>query len=198
MRAGPADFRGWFASWRCLVGALARRELHRFDDFRVRRAAAKIAREVVANVVILRIGYFLEKLPRHKDESRRTEAALESAAFDKRFLHRVEVRAVLDGDDFRAVDKCREIETARDRAAIHEHRAAAAQSLPAAFACAGESEALQEIDQRVMRRHVRRDALAVQGEFDGPQGLAHAANLKNVIARSRDSTTWRSRESPVF
>src|SRR5262245_52527999 len=54
---------------------LARRELDGFDYFRVGGAAAEIAREVVPDLVIVRIGMLGQQLSRHQHEARRAEAA---------------------------------------------------------------------------------------------------------------------------
>ena len=58
----------------------------------------------------------------------------------------------LDGGHVGAVDERRKIETAGHRAPVDQHGAAAAQSLAAGFARAGEAELrLQELDQIVVR-----------------------------------------------
>ena len=58
------------------------------------------------DVVVVRVGIFLQQLMRHQDETRRAEAALECAAIDEGLLHlgqpaiRVEM---FDGRDLLAV-----------------------------------------------------------------------------------------------
>src|SRR5439155_508004 len=126
------------------------RELHGLDDLRVGRAAAQVAGKIVPDGVVVRLGVLLEQLARHEDEPRRAEAALQAAAFDERFLHRVEPAAGLDGRYFAALGERSEIQAAGHGVAIDEDRAAAAQALPAAFARAEEAECvLQNLDQRL-------------------------------------------------
>src|SRR2546428_7946650 len=117
--------------------------------------------------VVVGLGVLLEQLARHQDEPRRAEAALQAAAFNERFLHRVEPAAILDGRYFAAFGERGEIQTAGHGASVDEYRAAAAQALPAALARAEEAEcALQNLDQRLVRRHLRLHRLAVQAEAD--------------------------------
>src|SRR5436190_20601766 len=125
--------------------------------------------------VFVRIGMLVQQLARHQDEPRRAEAALEAAAFDERFLHRVEPAAILDGRYLAALGERSQIQTAGHGTAVDEHRAAAAQALPAALARAEQAEGvLQNLDQRLVRRHLRLDRLAVQAESDGSPHLTKA------------------------
>src|SRR5262245_50319318 len=97
----------------------------------------------------------VEQLRHHQDEARRAVAALKRARLDKGLLHGIEHGRrieTLDGGDLGAVDERREIETARNRAAVDNDGTAAAQALAAALARAGEPElGLQHLDQVVMR-----------------------------------------------
>src|SRR5216117_4098826 len=104
--------------------------------------------------VVVGLGVLLEQLARHEDEPRRAEAALHAAAFDERFLHHVESAAGLDGRYFAALGERSEIQAAGHGAAVDEHRAAAAQALPAALARAEDAErAVRDLEPRRARRH---------------------------------------------
>src|SRR5207244_9692102 len=156
-----------------------RRELHGLDDLRVGRAAAQVARKIVPDAVVVGLGVLLEQLARHQDEPRRAEAALQAAAFDERSLHRVEPAAILDGRHFAAFGERREIQAAGHGAAVDEHRAAATEALPAAFARAEEAECvLQDFDQRIVRRHLRRHRLAVQAKLNAAPHFAFCSSMK--------------------
>src|SRR5947207_10399444 len=108
----------------------AGRELHCLDELWISAAAAQIARQIVSDLVIGRLGVLVEQLLRHHYETGRAEAALESACFNERFLHWVELavlREMLHGGHLRAVGEGRQIETARHGVTVHQDRAAAAQ-----------------------------------------------------------------------
>src|SRR5207237_9158533 len=59
------------------------------EDLRVARAAAEVAGERLANLVLRRVGVLLEQCGGGDDETRRAEAALHGAGVDERLLHRV-------------------------------------------------------------------------------------------------------------
>src|SRR5438105_10329615 len=132
----------------------------------------------MADVVLARVRVLGQELARHQDEAGRAEAALERGALDERLLHFVERRAALDRLDLRAFGERREIKAAGHGDAVDEHRAAAAQPLAAAFARAVQAELLaQHFDQRLVRRDLRLDALAVQREADrAPHLRCNASN----------------------
>src|SRR5678815_1499859 len=143
-------------------------ELHRFDDFRVRRAAAKVTGKVVPDRVVVGIRVLVEELARHQDETGGAEAALEGAALDERFLHRVGFGIAFDRNDVSSLGQRGEVETPRNRAAIDEQSATAAQALAAALARAVQAErSLQYLHQSLVRLDLRLDCFAVQAELNG-------------------------------
>src|SRR6516164_6239097 len=71
--------------------ALARGDLDRVDDLGVGGAAAEIAREIVPDLILVRVGMRLEQLRRHEHEARRAVSALERAGLDEGFLHGIEI-----------------------------------------------------------------------------------------------------------
>src|SRR4029077_3690192 len=89
--------RGWRSTASSGHSPLPGGELHRLDDLWISRAAAQIARQVVPDLVLARVGYLVEQLARHQDEARRAEAALEGRALDECLLHRIKPIASLDG-----------------------------------------------------------------------------------------------------
>src|SRR5215470_912166 len=85
----------------------------------------------------------VEQFLGHENETRRAKAALERAVRDKRFLDRMEFVArgeSLDGDDFSAIDKSRQVETSAHGRSIHECRTTPTKSLPATLTRAEEGE----------------------------------------------------------
>ena len=120
-----------------------RRALHRFDDLGISSAAAEVAGEVMADVILARVRLLFEQLGCHHHEPGRAEAALECAAIDKGLLHIGQSAAgieILDGRHLFAVDPDTEIEAAGNGLAVDHHGAAAAQALAAAFARAEQVE----------------------------------------------------------
>src|SRR5215471_19029172 len=114
---------------------LLRCGFHRLDHLRIGRAAAEVAGEIVFDALVVRIGVLVEQLFHHQHEAWRAEAALERAALDEGLLHRIERlarRETLDGGHLGAVDEVREIKTARHRATVDQHVAAAITRPPAA------------------------------------------------------------------
>src|SRR5262249_57776206 len=74
--------------------ALARCDLDRVDDLGIGGAAAEIAREVVPDLLLVRVGMGVEQLRRHQHEAGRAVSALEGAGLDEGFLHGAEVERV--------------------------------------------------------------------------------------------------------
>src|SRR5580704_10063617 len=168
-----------------------RRDFHRLDNFRIGGAAAEIAREIMNDVVVARVGMFLQQLMHHEHESRCAEAALERATVDERLLHDRQ-RAIgierFDRGDALAVDPGREIKAARHRLVVDQHGAAAAQALAAAFARAEQAEALQQLDQVAMRLDVGRNRLAVEREIDAVHAHHSSSSGSPACARKARRT----------
>jgi hypothetical protein len=140
------------------------------------------------DLIVGRLRMLVQQLGRHHDEAGGAVAALERARLDERLLHRTEpIRGIeaFDGRHLGAVDEQGEIETAGHRAAVHQHGAAAAQTLAAGLARAGEPELrLQQLDQVVVRLDIRRDRHAVEGETDGTL-RTHVMTLRGGAQPSR-------------
>ena len=146
------------------------RKMNRLDDFRIGRATAEIANEVMANFLVAWIRMFGEQFLRHQDETRCTETALERTSLDKGFLNRIKIIAIceaLDGLHICAIDKPGEHQATSNGAPVDENRTAAAKALPAAFARAFQVEfVLQQFNKRLPAPDDCRRLLAVQGEID--------------------------------
>src|SRR6516225_1379910 len=175
--------------------ALARRNLDRVDDLGIGGAAAEIAREIVPDLILVRVGMRFEQLRRHQHEAGRAVSALERTGLDEGFLHgieivRVRVRERLDRAHLGAVDERGQVEAAGDGRAVHQHGAAAAHALPTALARAHEIEfALQQLDEVVMRLDLGRDLLAVEGEADRAR---HSSSPSGVLALARSARNTAS------
>src|SRR5215471_13488099 len=184
-------------TWSCgaRVLALARRDLDRVDDLGIGGAAAEIAREIVPDLLLVRVGMGVEQLRRHQHEARRAVSALEGAGLDEGFLHGIEivrarVRERLDRRYLGAVDERGQVEAAGDGRAVHQHGAAPAQALAAALARAHQIEvALQQLDEVVMRLDLGRDLLAVEGEADRAR---HSSSPSGVLALTRSARNTAS------
>src|SRR5215831_8806837 len=175
--------------------ALARGDLHRLDDLRIGGAAAEVAGQIVADLIVVRIRIAFEQLRGHQNKARGAVAALEGAGLDKGLLHRAQRIAIgerLHRVHFGAVDERCEIEAAGDGGAVDQYGAAAAHALAAALARAHQIElALQDLDEIVMRLDLGCDRLAVEGKADGaghgsyssPSGLLSLArSARNTVS----------------
>src|SRR5215470_17686526 len=130
----------------------------------------------------------VEQLFDHQHEARGTETALERAFLNECLLDRIEqvvAVKVLNGLHHGAVGERREVEAARDGAAVDDQGAAAAQSLAAALARAIEMEIVaHDFEQAVMCADLRGDLFAVEREGDGSPGR-HRAYLSPRPSPSR-------------
>src|SRR5262245_47072844 len=137
----------------------------------------------------------VEQLARHQDEAGRTEAALERGALDERFLDHIEGFAGFDGRNLRSLGQGRQVQAPGHRRSVHQHGAAAAQPLAAAFARAVQAERIaQHLDQRLVRGDLRRDRLAVERESNFPSHLPCKAmnTISGLIGSSVSRTPTAS------
>ena len=84
--------------WQERVGAGARRALHRIDDVLVSGAAAQVAGQRRADLVLRRCAIRGQKLPHRHQNPRRAEAALQRMRIAKRLLQRMQPLAVARRD----------------------------------------------------------------------------------------------------
>ena len=120
-----------------------------------------------------------------------------AALLDERLLNRVQRASVgepFDRHHLCAIDERGQIQAARHGRAVHEHRAAAAQSLPAALARAEQAElALQHLDHRLVYRDPGGDRPAVEREADRPPVFViHQSSSSGRPSASRIARSTRS------
>src|SRR5204862_4193372 len=111
-----------------------------------------------------------------QNETRRTEAALKRSGLDEGLLHGIELPALLDRLHARAIGKRREVQATGNGSSIHQHGAAATKPLAAALTRAVEAKGVaQHFNQRLVRRDLRLDALAVERESNRAPHLRASA-----------------------
>src|SRR5690606_31863783 len=148
---------------------LGRGRLDRPDDVVITRAAAEIALEILADLLLARVRVVLEQRRRAHHHPRRAVAALEAVMILERLLDHAE-RSVgighsLDRAHLRPFAVEREDRAGLHRLAIEMHRAGAALRRVAADMRAGKAEPVaQELDQERAPLDLARDLLAVDHE----------------------------------
>ena len=119
--------------------------LNRLDDVVVAGAAAEIAFQPLADLLLRGIRVALHQVDRAHDHAGRTEAALQPVMLAERRLHRVQLAVIgqaFDGRDLRLRNLQREDGAALHRHAIHVHHARAALAGVAADVGPGQIEVL--------------------------------------------------------
>ncbi len=150
-RAHGAAFRN--ASAAAIIGV---------DDVLVAGAAADVAGQRLANVVLGR-RRMLFQIRRHRhQDARRAIAALQTVMLVHRLLNRIELAAVareaLDGREFVAVGLHRQHQAGADRDTIEQNGAGAADAMLAADMGAGQP---QFVAQEIAQQHPRVGGTAV-------------------------------------
>ena len=147
------------------------------DDVLIAGAAAQIAFELFADDVVRQIvSLAMNHVDRGHDHARRAEAALQAMMLAKRFLHRMQRRAVggqaLDGLDLMAVGHHRERGAGFDGLAVEMHDAGAALRGVAADMGAGQPQVFaQKLDQQGTGIDIGVDGVAVHDQGN----LGHSA-----------------------
>src|SRR3954469_8156888 len=147
---------------------LAGRLLDGLDDVHVARAAAQIAADPLADLVLARLRVLVEQPGRLHDHPGRTEAALEAVLIPEGLLERVEVGAVrhtFDGLDLMPVRLDGEHRAGLGTDAVEMDRARAAVARVAADVRPGQPEDIaQEVDKEEARLDVGLAGLSVDGQ----------------------------------
>ena len=109
--------------------------LNRADDFVVAGAAAEIARQIEANLLLAGIGILPQQRRRRHDESRRADAALQGGRLQECVLDRIQT--INRGNAFDRFKVCpldlnRQHQTAIDGPSVHQHGAGSAVPVSAA------------------------------------------------------------------
>ena len=167
-----------------------RRVLHRVDDVLIAGAAAEVAVQPVANLLLARLWIVGQQVDRRQDHAGRAVAALQSMFLPEPFLQRMELpglREPLDRRYVRAIRLDRK-EGARLRApSIHEHRTGPALTGVAPDVHAGQIELLpQKMHQQQPRLHLCRPPLPVHRD----RYARHGATIlpRRPCASSRSET----------
>ena len=151
---------------------------HRLDDVVVAGAAAEVARERLADLLLGRRRVALQQVGRSHDHARRAVAALQPVVLPERLLERMQ-RALLahslDRLDLGAVRLDGEQRARLDRLTVEVDRARAAVGRVAADVRAGEAERFtQEVDQEQAGFDVGALLSTIDGHRD-PYGTSHAS-----------------------
>ena len=147
---------GWIRLAAALRGGeLLRRRLHGLDDVLVAGAAAQVAGDAVADLLLARVRVLLEQPVGARHHAGRAVAALQAVLLVERLLQRVQHAALLeafDGEHLGAVALHRQHRAGLDRHAVDVDRAGAAVRGLAADVRAGVREPLaQRVDQQFAR-----------------------------------------------
>src|SRR5262249_38719700 len=140
------------------------------DDVVVARAPAQVAFQLVADLVLGRLGVALEDLARGHDHAGRAEPALQPVLLPEALLDGMELTILgeaLDGGDVRAVRLHGEERARLHRLAIHEDRAGAALARVAADVRSGQPDRLANVvDEKETGLDFVAVSLAVDRHFD--------------------------------
>src|SRR3954449_10885042 len=180
---------------RCAADVALGGVAHRAHDVVVAGAAAEVALEPVADLLLARVRVALQEVGGRHDHARRAVAALERVVFPERLLERVQgsvgARHALDRLDLAAVGLDGEDGAALHGLAVEVDRARAAVRRVAAHMGAGEAETVaNQVNEQQTRLDVELVPLPVDGE--GNVDGAHSSPLK-----SRTPVDWRSTLSRI-
>src|SRR6266446_6681070 len=172
-----------------------RHRLHRIDDGLIAGAAAVIAGEMRADLFAARNAAVGQQFLRGEQHARRAITALQGVARDERFLQigdLVRIGHAFDGVDARAVALHRQHQAAAHHHAVDAYAAGAAYAVLAADMTARERNVFaQEVDQRLARIDAFAHFLAVDGDGDVVEALAHDGTRASCCATRRSSTPAR-------
>src|SRR6516164_226029 len=154
-----------------------RHRLDRIDDGLIAGATAVIAREMGTDLFAARNAAAGQQFLRGEQHARRAVAALQGVARNERPLQigdLVRIGHAFDGVDARAVALHRQHQAAAHHHAVDAHAAGAAYAALAADMTAGQRNVFaQEVDQRLARIDALAYVLAVDGDGDVVEALAH-------------------------
>src|SRR5690242_2758152 len=153
-----------------LGSELGRRPQHRFDDVLVTGAAAEVAGQRPAHVLLGWVGVLVEQRLGGQYHARGAEPALQPVLLPEALLQRVQLAGggqALHGADLAPVDLDGQHRAGLDRAAVDQDRAGTAVGGVAAHVGAGQAEAAaDQVGQQQPGLHLGDLLLAVDGEPD--------------------------------
>src|SRR5258708_15129099 len=125
-----------------------RRGLHRLDDVHVAGAAAQVAFQASADLVLGRVWILLQEIRRGHDEAGRAVAALEAVLVPESLLQRVQLPVLghaLDCGELLAFGLDGEHGAALDGFSVHQDRASPALAGVAAYVSPGEADYISQV-----------------------------------------------------
>src|SRR6478752_3458763 len=147
-----------------------RRPQHRFDDVLVAGAAAQVAGQRPAHVLLGRVGVLVEERLGGQHHARRAEAALQTVLLPEALLQRMQLAGAsqaLDGADLLSVGLHRQHGARLHRAPVDQYGTGAAVGGVAAHVGAGQAEpAADQVGQQQPRLHLGDLLRAVDREPD--------------------------------
>src|SRR5689334_7444836 len=147
-----------------------RRPQHRLDDVLVAGAAAQVAGQRPAHVLLGRVEALVKERLGGQHHARRAEPALQPVLLPEALLQRVQLAGggqALDGADLHSVGLYGQHRAGFDRAPVHQHGAGAAVGGVAAHVGPGQAEpAADQVGQQKPRLHLGDLLLAVDCELD--------------------------------
>src|SRR5437870_4039285 len=156
--------------WVSVAAMSAPHGLDGLDDVLVAGAAAEIALERAANLLLARRRVLVQQAHRREHHPGRAVAALQRVLLVERLLHRVELAVrgeTLDRRDLRAVRLDSEHGARLDRLAVEQHRAGAARRGVAAHIRARQPQAVAEdVDEELPGLEVELAGSPVDAERD--------------------------------
>src|SRR6516165_10154237 len=172
-----------------------RHRLHRIHDGLIAGAPAVIAREMGADLFAARNAAAGHQFLGGEQHARRAIATLQGVARNERLLQvgdLVRIGHAFDGVDARAVALHRQHQATAHHHAVDAHAAGAAYAVLAADMTAGKRNVFaQEVDQRLARIDALAHLLAVDGDGDVVEALAHDGTRASCCATRRSSTPAR-------
>src|SRR5215212_9134764 len=159
---------------------------HGVEDLRVARAATEIARERLADLVLVRLGLVREQVRGRDHEPGCAETALHGARLDEGLLNAMEPAVVgqaLDRHHLVAVGLSSEDETRADERPVQQNRARPALALLARVLRPGQLEPLaQRVEQALAGPDLGLALLAVDREFHPHSGNTPAAAVGMLLS----------------
>src|SRR5207248_4104622 len=170
-----------------LLGGL----LHRLDDVVVARAAADVALEAVADLLLGGLRVLVEQRAGGDDHPRRAEAALQAVLVPESLLDGMELAGLgdaLDGGDLPALELHGEERAALDGLAVDEHRARSALARVAADVRARQTQHIaQEMHEEEPWLDLASEVGPVDVDADGAHGASSRTGVPENARRQRCS-----------
>src|SRR5512135_1245953 len=184
-----------------LLLLLGGRVLHRLDDVHVARAAAQVAGDGVADLVLGRLLVAPQQGVAGEHHAGRAETALQAVLLHEPLLDRIELRVLFqpfDGHHLAAVGLHRQHRAALHRLAVEQHGAGAAVAGVAPDVGARHAERFtNEVHQQQAGFDFGRARRAVHGHRDRVRGHGHCPPARRIAAFNA-RTVWTRAISRLY